>query len=161
MAWCGVNWHFGLLDTFVFEENVNQHTYRNLIEHEVLPHLQLKIQGTEIHQVNQYVFQQDGARPHTTNENIQFLQSKFQGVISANGNIHRPSNSPDLTVCDFFLWGRCKTREQAVLTVDEALLDFEDRKTAISIDEVRRAIDNFVRRLRICYAVDGDNFLTH
>ena len=31
-------------------------------------------------------------------------------VVSQNGNVQRPARSPDLTACDYFLWGFLKSK---------------------------------------------------
>ncbi len=63
------------------------------------------------------IFQQDGAKPHTSNENLLFLRTKFgKCVISSRfpnlfhcGWFWSPY-SPDRNVCDFFLWRYLKDR---------------------------------------------------
>ncbi|PNF37887.1 hypothetical protein B7P43_G07408 [Cryptotermes secundus] len=51
-------------------------------------------------------FQQDGAMAHTARASITVLRAKFPGhLISLQGDILWAARSPDLTPCDFFLWG--------------------------------------------------------
>ena len=56
------------------------------------------------------VFQQDGATSHTARETRQFLEIELQGagLISLRTNFEWPPRSPDLTECDFWLWGHLK-----------------------------------------------------
>ena len=51
-------------------------------------------------------WQQDGASAHTSNVALQYLRGQFPGrVVSKRGDWRWPPRSPDLAVCDFFLWG--------------------------------------------------------
>ena len=54
-------------------------------------------------------FMQDGARPHIYTPVINFLTSTFgTRTLGEKLNIHWPARSPDVTPCDFFLWGWLK-----------------------------------------------------
>ena len=56
-------------------------------------------------------FQQDGATAHTARETLTLLKDCFPNrLISRFGDIPWPPRSPDLTPCDFFLWGNLKSR---------------------------------------------------
>ena len=50
-----------------------------------------------------YWFQQDGARSHTSNFSLEWLQEKF-----------RPARSPDKSPLDYFLWGICEAEIRRV-----------------------------------------------
>ena len=51
-------------------------------------------------------FQQDGATAHTARLSMNTLRSAFpRRLLSRFGDIHWPSNSPDLTAADFFFCG--------------------------------------------------------
>ena len=56
---------------------------------------------------DEFVFQQDGARCHTTQGVRQWLAEQFGVVISGPllAEWPWPANSPDLTGCDYWLWG--------------------------------------------------------
>ncbi|GBN94833.1 hypothetical protein AVEN_207844-1 [Araneus ventricosus] len=58
-------------------------------------------------------FIQDGARPHRTEKVFRFLDEYFGNRVIAldypkftGTGMDRPPYSPDLTPCDYFLWGR-------------------------------------------------------
>ena len=56
-------------------------------------------------------FQQDGAIAHTANESMTIFRNMFPGhLISRFGDVSWPPRSPDLSTCDFFLWGYFKSR---------------------------------------------------
>jgi hypothetical protein len=61
--------------------------------------------------MQQIWFQQDGASAHTARASMQVVRNMFpQHVISHFGDIHWPPRSPDLSVCDYFLWGYLKSK---------------------------------------------------
>ena len=54
----------------------------------------------------------DRARAHVTRSVQEYLQDQFgERTIGENlGSEHWPARSPDLTPCDFFLWGWMKEK---------------------------------------------------
>jgi hypothetical protein len=53
--------------------------------------------------------QQEGATCHTTRASMVVLNNLFPNhVVSRYGVIMWPARSPDLSTCDFFLWGYLK-----------------------------------------------------
>jgi len=91
-----------------------------------------------------FFWQQDGAPPHRTAANLQLLKSQFGDRVIAKGfkkafgsGIDWPPYSPDLSACDYFLWGYLKDQvfrkpvnskeelrhriEQAALELDSAI----------------------------------------
>ena len=58
---------------------------------------------------DEFFFQQDGARCHTSKKTIEFLrESLWNVIISQNGDVNWPPKSPDLSVLDFYMWGSIK-----------------------------------------------------
>jgi hypothetical protein len=56
-------------------------------------------------------FQDNGTTSHTARNSMQTVQEMFPGhVISRNGDVAWPPCSPDLSPCDFFLWGHLKAQ---------------------------------------------------
>lgn len=108
-------------------------------------------------------FQQDGPPPHTAIAAMNVVREMFSGrLISRFGDTHWPLRSPDLTVCDFFLWeGYLKSRvyHSKPRTLDELK---DAIKTGIAlIDEnlLQRVHSNFLDRLSSCYEQDGRHML--
>ena len=57
------------------------------------------------------LFQQDGATSHTARMSMNTVNALFPNrVVSRNGDIPWPPRSPDLTPCNYFLWGYLKTK---------------------------------------------------
>jgi hypothetical protein len=56
-------------------------------------------------------FQQDGATSHTARDSIAAVGNLFPNyVISRYGDVTWPTTSPDLSACDFVLWGYLKSQ---------------------------------------------------
>ena len=56
-------------------------------------------------------FQQDGATSYSSRRSLVILRDMFPGhLVSLRGDVGWPPSSPDLTPCDFFLWGHVKSQ---------------------------------------------------
>jgi hypothetical protein len=68
-------------------------------------------------------------------------------IISCYGDILWPANSPDLSACDFFLWGYLKSRVFATHIPDLQTLKIRIQEEVKAIPHRMPAsvIDNFVR----------------
>jgi len=78
-------------------------------------------------------------------------------LISLPGDIGWPARSPDLTQCDFFLWGYlnakvCARRPGTVEQLKEAI---RQEVAAIPPAMTRKAADNFRERLQQCVINNG------
>ena len=84
-------------------------------------------------------------------------------VLGERAHLRQPTvaeqlqNSPDLTPCDFFLWGYIKSKVHS--TVPTLLADLEARIQNefdnLSQHLIDRAINNYERRLQRCIVVGG------
>lgn len=105
-VWCAVS-EMGIIGPYFFEEGnraatVNSERYIAMIRNFFAPAF------AELNVQNAW-FQQDGATAHTSRASLQLLREMFPGrLISLRGDIPWPARSPDLTPCDFFLWGYLK-----------------------------------------------------
>jgi hypothetical protein len=103
-------------------------------------------------------FQQDGATVHTVRASMAVVREMFPGhVISLRGDLPWPARSPDLSVCDYFLWDYLKTKVfvNKPRMVHELKVAIEHEVTAIPPDMVRRSVNNFKTRLRECVQREG------
>ena len=68
-----------------------------------------------------------------------------------------PPRSPDLTPCDFFLWGYLKSKVHVnrPTTIQELKEAIRNEITAIPDDMVQRVMTNFNKRLDECIATEG------
>lgn len=103
-------------------------------------------------------FQQDGATAHAALRSRQILQRLFPGrLISLRGDVPWSPRSPDLSPCDFFLWGYLKAevykvRQRTLEALKEAITDVV---AGISEDMLRRVFGNFFERLNMCITRQG------
>ena len=113
---------------------------------------------------NDFIFQQDGAPPHWHLGVRAFLNENMpQRWIGRRGAKDLalcawPARSPDLTVCDFFLWGYVKDKVY-VPPLPANIDDMKARITAaiktVDRDILRRVWDEFSYRLDVVRAAAG------
>jgi hypothetical protein len=97
-VWCGIH-SGGIVGPFFFEGTMNGARYLDMLKSKVWPLIQRR----------RMYFHQDGAGPHYAIPVRAWLDEKFPGRwIGRRGPIEWPARSPDLTPCDFFLWGYLK-----------------------------------------------------
>ena len=54
-------------------------------------------------------FQQNGATAHTARRLIKPFIKPYSYLLSLGGDVQWPAQSPNLDICDFFLWGFLKS----------------------------------------------------
>lgn len=156
-VWCGVTKKC-VIGPYFFEEGgrtvtVNQERYLRMLDTFLIPELKRKRIG-----LKKMLFQQDGATAHTANAVMDFLRMKFAGrVISRNGDIAWPARSPDLSVCDFFLWGYLKSKVYAnkPRTLEDLKEAIRQVVASISRDMLSKVYDSFAARLEECMLKNG------
>lgn len=115
-----------------------------------------------IHQCGPHhgVFQQNGATPHTAQSTRVLLTNFFgsENVISRGFPFQWPARSPDLTPCDFWLWGFLKTQVYS----QGNFSSIEELKTKIiatceQIDSgmLSSVMSNVVFRMNSCLEMEG------
>jgi len=103
-------------------------------------------------------FQQDGAPPHTATATMNVTRMMFPGrLISRFGDVQWPPRSPDLTACEFFLWGYLKSRVYAskFCTLDDLKDPIRAEISIINEELLQRVYSNFLDRFASCYKEDG------
>ena len=100
-----------------------------------------------------FVFQQDGARPHTAKTTKEFLS---RCAVLLPQEVHWPANSPDLNVIEN-LWSIIKREVNYSVIHDADTLFAEAARVweSVSLDVVNNMVDDFEPRLRACVAVQG------
>ena len=78
-------------------------------------------------------------------------------MISRFGDVLWPERSPDLSSCDYFLWGYLKQKvyETRPTTTDDLKVRIRQEIAAITPALLRRVSENFSARLRMCIANGG------
>lgn len=106
-----------------------------------------------------FVFQQDGARPHTAASTLRFLSER---TMLLPDSLHWPAMSPDLSVIEN-LWAILKRRIDYRKVNNVATLYDEAQRVwaEIPIEVVNNAINDFEPRLRACQALGGDCLNAH
>ena len=103
-------------------------------------------------------FQQDGATAHTVNYSMAVAREMFpQHLISHFGDVHWPARSPDLSVCDFFLWGYLKSKVYCnkPRTLNDLKVAISEEIAAVSNDTLTKVMTNFEERLLMCIGEGG------
>ena len=93
----------GLFGPFFFDKMVNAQNYEEMLKMKLWPLLR------DRQDINELLFQQDGAPPHYGLRVQQWLNDHFPSRwIGHRWPIEWPPRSPDLSPPDFFLWGELK-----------------------------------------------------
>ena len=94
--------------------------------------------------IDNLIFMQDGAPPHFAITVHAWLDQHFSGKWMGQHRPHKwPTRSPDLTSCDFYLWGY--TKEKVYKTKPCTFEELE-----IRIQQVLNAIPNHIFLKVIC-----------
>lgn len=128
-----------------------------MVDTEVVPEIK-NLTGDNF---NEQWFQQDGAPCHSAKSTIECLNAVFRDrLLSRNSKYEWPPYSCDLTVCDYWFFARLRQ-----LINQQNPCSLEDLKIAailavqqIPIDEIRRAIDDFLPRLECLEENQGGHF---
>lgn len=147
-----------VIGPYFFEEDgravtVNAQRYQRMLREFLVPELRRR----GLSRCRLY-FQQDGATCHTSNESIAEVKRLFPGkVISKRGNVDWPPCSPDLSACDFFLWGYLKNKVyiHKPRTLDELKDAISQEIRNIPREMLERVMSNFARRLDLCIQNEG------
>jgi hypothetical protein len=104
-------------------------------------------------------FQQDGATSHTARDSMAAVRYLFPNhVISRYGDITWPSRSPDLSACNFFLWGYLKSqvfKAPAPHTVQELKHRIQQEVKGIPVEILQRVMGDLRKRLAECLEQNG------
>lgn len=158
-VWSGV-FSEGIIGPYFFEDagstvTVTSARYVEMLNTFLGPELQRR--GVE---VSQLWFQQDGATAHTARMSMKRVQEMFpRRAISRFGDVHWPARSPDLSVCDFFLWGHLKDRvyRSKPRTTEELKQSIQHEIQTVPLEMIRRAMQNFRQRLELCIQNEGQH----
>ena len=140
-VWCGINSN-EIIGPVFFNGTVNKDNFlKEVIDDVVVPYFN--------RQPHNCLFQQDGASAHYANIVRDRLNDKLNGRwIGRRGAIEWPARSPDLTPCDYFLWGFLKNK-----VYGQKIRNLDILKETIThfIDEIRNDQELLTR---VCRAVN-------
>jgi hypothetical protein len=71
-----------------------------------------------------------------------------------------PPRSPDLSVCDFYLWGNLKGKvyRNTPRTAEALQNEIRNVVASISADELQRISQGFLQRCEACLRATGNHF---
>ena len=101
-VWCGMT-ATRVIGPYLLRDTMNAERYPQMLEDYVWP----IVSGWE--NIEELVFMHDGAPPLCI-ERTCLVGSEVSGTLGRRGPHEWPARSPDLTPCDFFLWGWAKRR---------------------------------------------------
>ena len=109
------------------------------------------------------IWMQDGAPPHFGRNVRDFLENTFEMWIGRRGTIDWPQRSPDLTPCEYSMWGILKERiySQNVQTIPELKERITSEFAALNNDKdlCRRICVTLFREESSCVLILKDNTL--
>jgi len=157
-VWCAVG-KAAVIGPYFFEDNngnavtVNSERYTEMINNFFVPELRRKRLP-----IRRVWFQQDGATAHTARASMDVLRPLFgDRLISRFANTTWPPRSPDLSICDYFLWGYLKARvyEHKPRTLDDLKEAIRVEVAQIDRAMLERVEANFQERLQKCINENG------
>lgn len=160
-VWCGFNTST-VIGPFFFEEmrdsdfvtvSVTGKRYADMLQNQIIPSLADK------HLLGSTIFMQDGAPPHIAKRVKDLLRSSFgdDRVLSRYFPQAWPPRSPDLTPCDYWLWGYLKSQVYRDRPTSIGMLKDNIKRHCLTIttDMLYSAVDNIVPRLQLLLMDDG------
>lgn len=146
-----------LFGPYIFPSTVTSDSYRGILSEMFIPDVISKLGG-----LANVWFQQDGAPAHTANLTKDFINSHFQNRVISRGFLHEwPPRSPDLTPCDFFLWGVvkdmvfCHGPFTSVSLMEDAIVAAFNVIRQQRMDHVLNAVLAVPNRMQQCIALGG------
>ena len=103
-------------------------------------------------------FNRMGRRPTQLEHQWTLFSPLFPGrLISRFGDIHWPPRSPDLSMCDYFLWGHLKAHvcEHKLRTLEELKEAIREKVAQIDRGMIEKVYANFQERLQKCITDNG------
>ncbi len=142
MVWVGLT-EFGATEPFFIEpgQTVDAIYYvRN-----ILPFA--KKQGKKLFGKKKWAFQQDGARPHTSQLSQEWCRDNLDYFLPKD---KWPPNSPDLNPLDYFYWNEVVTNMRRGIdhTIDSFKEEIKRGCQLVSIEKIKKAINAFEGRVR-------------
>lgn len=157
-VWIGMCGNGALIGPIFYEGNLTGEGYLNMLNERIIPELN-RIHGNRL---NRQWWIQDGAPCHRTINVRNRLREVFQDrIVSINHAIEWPPRSPDLTPCDFFLWGHLKSKVHITppANIDELKQRISDEVDSLKEDPqlVRRVMMAMRKRIQLCSARNGEH----
>ena len=140
-----------IIGPIFFDSTVNTDVYLTFLD-------ELYHQLTE-EERNYCFFQQDGATCHTSERSLTRVHQIFTEERTVSKGLW-PPRSPDLSTCDFYLWGYLKGKvyEQNPHSIDELKDNIRNCISSITQVELERVFLNMLNRAQTCLDGGGGHF---
>lgn len=153
-VWCAITKN-RIIGPYFFQENLNQNSYLEMLN----TYFWSEFEEENLEYRRKAYFQQDGCPAHSSLQVQNWLHRHFpQKWLGRFGPIHWPARSPDLTACDYFLWGFLKEKVyKNHLAHDVEILKERIIEAIAEVNQemIRSVYDEFKRRLQKCVEVGG------
>lgn len=155
-VWCGV---LGdrIIGPFVFDGHLNGESYLNFLEND----LPILLENIPLDVRTSMWYQHDGCPSHYSQRVRDFLNVRYPNRWIGRGSLFPwPPRSPDLTVLDFYLWGRIKNivYETRPTTREDMINRIEIAINSIPRAEIETAVSSSRRRINSCILQNGRQF---
>lgn len=156
-VWCGIIGST-ILGPYIFDGTLTGDRYLNFLRNnlqEMLDEVNL-----ETRRMLQW-FQHDGAPAHNQVNVRNYLTARFPNCwIGRNAPVAWPPRSPDLSVLDFYLWGKVKdiVYRRSYETIDDLRHAVVETFNRIDRRQVRKSINSILKRCNLCIANNGGHF---
>lgn len=119
-VWMGII-HDNLIGPYFFPKNLNGVTYENFLRNDMA----LLLEDVPLALRREMIYQHDGCPGHFRRGVREWLDQNYpHRWIGRGGPIPRPARCPDLTPCDFYLWGHMK---ELVYSVNNPINNIEEQ----------------------------------
>ncbi|GFT46894.1 uncharacterized protein TNCV_3989541 [Trichonephila clavipes] len=129
--------------------------YADMLQNRIIPSLADK------HLLERAIFMQDGAPPHIGRRVKALLRRSFgdDRVLSRHFNHAWPPRSPDLSPCDYWLWGYLKSQVYRDRPTSLGMLKDNIRLQCLTItpDMLYSTVHNIIPRLQLLLRNDGEH----
>lgn len=149
-VWAAVSFDKGIVFQTMINQTMNGERYRETLENHLSPFIE-----------QHHIFQHDGAPAHFSCVAREWLDANLQGRwIGRRGFQEWPPRSPDLTICDFWLWSYVKDQvfRRDHQSLQDLARDIEDCLANIPQRMIQRCYHEFVKRCNLCFEVEGNVF---
>lgn len=155
-VWCGI---IGdqIIGPHFFETSLNSISYSKFIEQD----LPILLEEVPLKKRMVMWFQQDGCPAHYSIRARNVIKHMFSNRCIGRGlHINWPARSPDLTILDYFFWGRLKdlVYTNRPSTVEEMRAEIQNAILSIPPEEIQQAQRDFCSRLLLCINEEGRHF---
>jgi hypothetical protein len=140
-----------IIGLIFFDSTVNMEVYMNIFDESCAQHTEEERQSC--------FFQQDGTTCYTSQVSLQRVPEVFSEERTVSKNLW-PPRSPDLTTCDYFLWGHLKSTvyETNPHTIQELKGNISHAVAAISVTILHWVYLYMIRRAQLCSDAAGGQF---